>query len=110
MRCSEGGQWGGRQTESEAAYPLILRQADVSLALRGLLLTRGEAQAAAEMKKLEISSGSKSWSFDVQQQERGVMLNELRDSGRLGGLLQRPEVTGGGGRRGEGSEDEDCLF
>lgn len=46
------------------------------------------------MKKLEISSGKEGWSFDVQQQERGVMLNELRESGRLGALLQRPEVTG----------------
>lgn len=51
------------------------------------------------MKKLEISSGRESWSFDVQQQERGVMLNELRESGRLGGLLQRPEVTGRRRRR-----------
>lgn len=76
------------------------------------------------MKKLEISSGRESWSFDVQQQERGVTLNELRESGRLGGLLQRPEVTGrrwkkrkkreeggegGSGRRGLAGH-EDSIF
>lgn len=56
------------------------------------------------MKKLEISSGRESWSFDVQQQERGVMLNELRESGSLGALLQRPEVTG---RRRRAEEEEE---
>lgn len=80
---SEGltdGKWG--------SLSLILRQADVpSPCVAGCW--PGESQAAAEMKKLESSSGGELVIW-CPAQEQSVTLNELRERGSLCSLLQRP--------------------
>lgn len=83
-----GGQSEGLTDGKWGSLSLILRQADVpSPCVAGCW--PGESQAAAEMKKLESSSGGELVIW-CPAQEQNVMLNELR---KRGSLLQRPILT-----------------